>query len=70
MKTRILVALAILMALGSAQTAVAEAEAGQLYLSAMGTHTDYDSKRGLDDGFGGRHLDQEPDNPGRGSWSH
>ncbi len=56
MKTLICVALATFTVLGSAQTAYAEAEAGQPYLSAMGTYTDYDSKRGVDDGFGGRQF--------------
>ncbi len=56
MKTFISIALATLMALGSAQTAYAEAQEGQLYLSAMGTYADYDSDRGVDDAFGARQF--------------
>ena len=56
MKKFLHVALATFMALGSAQTAFAEAEAGQPYLSVMGTYTDYDSARGVDDAFGGRQF--------------
>ena len=56
MKTIIPVAVATLMALASAQTAYAEAQEGQAYLSAMGTYTEYDSNRGVDDSFGGRQF--------------
>jgi OOP family OmpA-OmpF porin len=56
MRTIISVAAATILALGSIQVASAEAEAGQAYLSAMGTYTDYDSDRVLDDAFGGRQF--------------
>ena len=56
MRTFTWVAMATVMALGSAQTAFADAEAGQAYLSAMGTYSEYDSNRGLDNAFGGRQF--------------
>ena len=53
MRTIICVAAAAVMALGGAQCAFAEAEAGQSYFSVMGTYTDDDSARGLEDAING-----------------
>ena len=56
MRTFTWVAMATAIALGSVQTAMADAQAGQAYLSVMGTYAEYDSNRGLDDAFGGRQF--------------
>ena len=53
MRTFICIATATVMAFAGAQNAFAEAEAGQAYFSVMGTYTDDDKQRGLEDGLNG-----------------
>lgn len=56
MRNFICVAVATILALTGAQNAFAEAEAGQAYFSVMGTYTDDDKQRGLEDGLNGGQI--------------